>query len=53
MSKFIVRYLTEYTGANSAQYQQFFLQPMLAYIKDPQPEVRQAAVYGCGVLGQV
>lgn len=26
---------------------------MLMYIKDEQPEVRQAAVYGCGVLGQV
>lgn len=37
----------------SAQYQAYFLQPMLEYIKDKQPEVRQAAVYGCGVLAQV
>lgn len=36
-----------------AQYQAFFMQPMLEYVKDPQPEVRQAAVYGCGVLAQV
>lgn len=42
----------EYTGPNCAQYQQFFLQPMFTYVKNPQPEVRQAAVYGYGVLGQ-
>uniref|UniRef100_A0A182VXX6 Importin N-terminal domain-containing protein n=1 Tax=Anopheles minimus TaxID=112268 RepID=A0A182VXX6_9DIPT len=42
----------EYTGPLCAQYQPYFLQPMLEYIKDEQPEVRQAAVYGCGVLGQ-
>lgn len=45
--------LPEYSGPMSAQYQAYFLQPMLEYIKDKQPEVRQAAVYGCGVLAQV
>lgn len=35
-----------------AQYQQLFLQPLLEYITDKQAEVRQAAAYGCGVLGQ-
>lgn len=43
----------EYSGPMCAQYQAYFMQPMLEYIKDPQPEVRQAAVYGCGVLAQV
>jgi len=33
-------------------YQQFFLEPMLQYTTDKVCEVRQAAVYGCGVLGQ-
>ncbi|EAT37896.1 AAEL010159-PA [Aedes aegypti] len=44
--------LIEYSGPMCAQYQAFFMQPMLEYVKDPQPEVRQAAVYGCGVLAQ-
>lgn len=35
-----------------AQYQHVFLQPLLQYITDKQSEVRQAAAYGCGVLGQ-
>uniref|UniRef100_A0A2M3ZYW0 Putative karyopherin importin beta 3 n=1 Tax=Anopheles triannulatus TaxID=58253 RepID=A0A2M3ZYW0_9DIPT len=43
--------LIEYTGPMCAQYQNVFLQPMLGYIKDEQAEVRQAAVYGLGVLG--
>ena len=25
---------------------------MLQYVKDKQAEVRQAAIYGCGILGQ-
>jgi hypothetical protein len=25
---------------------------MIQYCKDKQPEVRQAAIYGCGILGQ-
>ncbi|XP_058063028.1 importin-5 [Anopheles bellator] len=43
--------LIEFTGPMCAQYQAYFLQPMLEYVKDEQPEVRQAAVYGFGVLG--
>lgn len=30
----------------------YFLQPMIQYCKDKQPEVRQAAIYGCGILAQ-
>lgn len=44
--------LIEFTGPLCVQYQQFFLQPMMAYVKDKQAEVRQAAIYGCGILGQ-
>uniref|UniRef100_A0A0K8TSJ3 Putative karyopherin importin beta 3 n=1 Tax=Tabanus bromius TaxID=304241 RepID=A0A0K8TSJ3_TABBR len=44
--------LIEHCGPVSAQYQQFFIQPMLQYVTDKSPEVRQAACYGCGVLGQ-
>jgi len=43
--------LIEYTGPTSAKYQQIFLQRMMACITSSQPEVRQAAAYGCGVLG--
>jgi len=43
--------LIEYTGPTSANYQQIFLQRMMACITSQQPEVRQAAAYGCGVLG--
>ncbi|KAK7864488.1 hypothetical protein R5R35_003107 [Gryllus longicercus] len=39
-------------GPASAKYQEYFLQPMLTYITDKSSEVRQAAVYGWGVLGQ-
>ncbi|XP_039296349.1 importin-5 [Nilaparvata lugens] len=42
----------EFGGAACAKYQGVFLQPMLALVTDKSPEVRQAAVYGCGVLGQ-
>ena len=38
--------LVEYTGPQSLNYQQHFINPMLHYITDPQPEVRQAAAYG-------
>ncbi|XP_075236845.1 karyopherin beta 3 [Lycorma delicatula] len=41
----------EFGGPACAKYQNLFLQPMLSYITDKAPEVRQAAVYGCGVLG--
>jgi hypothetical protein len=44
--------LIEYTGPLSLNYQQHFVAPMLHYVTDTQPEVRQAAAYGCGVMGQ-
>merc|ERR1712002_126810 len=42
----------EYTGPASQKYQELFLQRLLGCVKSSQPEVRQAAAYGCGVLGQ-
>lgn len=42
----------EYGGPNCAKYQEYFLRPMLQYVTDKSAEVRQAAAYGCGVLGQ-
>ncbi|XP_055850061.1 importin-5 [Episyrphus balteatus] len=42
----------EYCGPSCIQYQQIFTAPLLQYICDKSPEVRQAAAYGCGVLGQ-
>ena len=42
----------EYGGAECAKYQEYFLRPMIQYVTDKAPEVRQAAAYGCGVLGQ-
>lgn len=45
-------YVKEFCGPACAQYQQFFLQSMIQYCKDKQPEVRQAAMYGCGILAQ-
>lgn len=44
--------MLEFSGPACAAYQQFFLQPMITYCKDKQPEVRQAALYGCGILAQ-
>merc|ERR1719411_52136 len=44
--------LIEYTGPLCAQYQQIWLGRMMSCVTSPQPEVRQAAAYGCGVLGQ-
>lgn len=35
-----------------AQYQHIFLQPLIEYTKDKSPEVRQAAIYGCGALAK-
>ena len=43
--------MVEYGGPACAKYQGYFLRPMLTYITDKAAEVRQAAVYGCGVLG--
>ncbi|XP_037812612.1 importin-5 [Lucilia sericata] len=42
----------EFCGPASAPYQQFFTPALLQYVSDKSPEVRQAAAYGCGVLGQ-
>lgn len=42
----------EFCGPASAPYQQFFTPALLQYVSDKSPEVRQAATYGCGVLGQ-
>ncbi|KAJ6632921.1 Importin-5 [Pseudolycoriella hygida] len=44
--------LIEYTGPMCAKYQSVFLQPIIEYVKDPSPEVQQAAIYGCGVIAQ-
>lgn len=44
--------LLEFTGASSIKYQQYFLKTMLGGIQDENPEVRQAAAYGCGVMAQ-
>ena len=43
--------LIEYTGPISAKYQQIWFARMLSCVTSSQPEVRQAAAYGCGVLG--
>ena len=44
--------LIEYTGPRALDYQSHFAQQMIHYITSPQPEVRQAAAYGVGVMGQ-
>lgn len=44
--------VVEYLGPASAKYQEHFVQPILHYLTSAQAEVRQAAAYGCGVLGQ-
>lgn len=44
--------LVEYTGPTCQKYEQLFLARLLSCVGSPQPEVRQAAAYGCGVLGQ-
>jgi hypothetical protein len=42
----------EFLGPASVKYQEHFVQPLLHYLGSPQAEVRQAAAYGAGVLGQ-
>jgi hypothetical protein len=44
--------LLEHVGPLSQQYQQYFLQPLMQCIVDKQPEIRQAAAYGVGVMAQ-
>uniref|UniRef100_A0A2S2Q881 Importin-5 n=1 Tax=Sipha flava TaxID=143950 RepID=A0A2S2Q881_9HEMI len=43
--------LIEFCGPGCAKYQEYFLRPMVSYVTDYNSEVRQAAIYGCGVLG--
>ncbi|KAK7080859.1 Importin-5, partial [Halocaridina rubra] len=42
----------EFGGPACDKYTEHFLQPLLGFVTDKQGEVRQAAAYGCGVLGQ-
>lgn len=44
--------LLEYTGPSAIKYQQYFLKSMLSSVGDANPEVRQAAAYGIGVMAQ-
>ncbi len=44
--------MIEYTGPRAIDYQNHFAQHLLHFITSPQPEVRQAAAYGAGVMGQ-
>jgi len=41
----------EFAGPDSIKYQELFLNPLLEFVKDQSPEVRQAAAYGWGALG--
>jgi len=43
--------LIEYTGGTSLKYQEVFLARLMSSITHSQSEVRQAAAYGCGVMG--
>ncbi|XP_060845313.1 importin-5-like [Rhopalosiphum padi] len=43
--------LIEFCGPGCAKYQEYFLRPMIEYVKDINSDVRLAAIYGCGVLG--
>lgn len=42
----------EHCGPHSVKYQEYFLKSMLGYVCDTQPEIRQAAAYGVGVMAQ-
>nr|CAG4643007.1 EOG090X00U8 [Ilyocryptus agilis] len=41
----------EFAGPDSVKYQDIFLRPLLEFLRDKSPEVRQAAAYGWGALG--
>ena len=41
--------LVEYCGPRSFEYAEHFAEAMVAYLSDPQPELRQACAYGIGV----
>nr|XP_026689827.1 importin-5 [Ciona intestinalis] len=40
----------EYASPESIKYQDVFVRPLITYIEDESPEVRQAAAYGVGVM---
>uniref|UniRef100_H2YPJ6 Importin N-terminal domain-containing protein n=1 Tax=Ciona savignyi TaxID=51511 RepID=H2YPJ6_CIOSA len=40
----------EYASPQSVKYQEVFVGPMVTYLEDISPEVRQAAAYGIGVM---
>lgn len=42
----------EHCSPSSFKYAEYFLRPMLQYVCDSSPEVRQAAAYGLGVMAQ-
>ncbi|KAG1702085.1 Importin-5 [Nymphon striatum] len=44
--------LIEHGGPACIKYQEYFLRPLITYVTDGSAEVRQAAAYGVGVLGQ-
>jgi len=44
--------LMEFAGPMSVKYRELFVKHLVSYILDPNPEVRQAAAYGCGVMAQ-
>ncbi|XP_028039951.1 importin-5 [Bombyx mandarina] len=44
--------IIEFGGPACVKYQDIFLEPMLNALRESEPEVRQAAAYGCGVLAQ-
>lgn len=49
---FVYIFFLEFCGPACAPYQQIFTPALLQYVVDRSPDVRQAAAYGCGVLGQ-
>ena len=46
-------FILEFCGPAAVAYQHIFTPALQQYVVDKSPEVRQAAAYGCGVLGQV
>ncbi|GAB1299187.1 Importin-5 [Apodemus speciosus] len=44
--------IIEHCSPASFKYAEYFLRPMLQYVCDNSPEVRQAAAYGLGVMAQ-
>ena len=48
---FFLRIVQAHHHQTSLKYREHFLELMLRYVSDPSPEVRQAAVYGVGMMG--